>query len=550
MHCPRQEEVISMKNNGWVKNIRSFVFENKVMLLFVVLTTAAIIISGLPLTVIASSVFERFGRNGFLVLALLVPVLAGLGLNFGLVIGAMAGQLGLFFAILAGFNGVLGMLVSTLIATPLAILFGWMVGRLFNRMKGAEMIAGLILGFFADGFYQLFFLFVLGGVIPITHEGLMLPGGIGVKNMIDLKGYRVPLNDGSGEETVKGFIEGAFDKLPVGDLFTAITIFVFVYLLARGVMVIKKKATFGLRDLALAIAAAVGFAVLQIPGIKQLLKINNLNFLTTLTIALIVVAIWQIARLVYAFILRKRESNEKTNEGVESPSDVLSQSPDQKFLKNRDTLRSLLIILLCAVIYGLTYIPPIRTIMLFIRIPVFTYMLIAGVCYFTHWLSRTRIGQNMRTVGHSQVIANASGINVDRTRVIAMIISTVLACWGQLIFLQSLGTVATYTQHVQVAQFSIAALLVGGATVQKATTKNAIIGIFLFHSLFVVAPEAGKQLFNDSQIGEHFRVFISYGVIALALAMHAWKAKTKPDLGLSAASSKSDKVNSKVTESS
>lgn len=539
-----------MKNNGWVKNIRSFVFENKVMLLFVVLTTAAIIISGLPLTVIASSVFERFGRNGFLVLALLVPVLAGLGLNFGLVIGAMAGQLGLFFAILAGFNGVLGMLVSTLIATPLAILFGWMVGRLFNRMKGAEMIAGLILGFFADGFYQLFFLFVLGGVIPITHEGLMLPGGIGVKNMIDLKGYRVPLNDGSGEETVKGFIEGAFDKLPVGDLFTAITIFVFVYLLARGVMVIKKKATFGLRDLALAIAAAVGFAVLQIPGIKQLLKINNLNFLTTLTIALIVVAIWQIARLVYAFILRKRESNEKTNEGVESPSDVLSQSPDQKFLKNRDTLRSLLIILLCAVIYGLTYIPPIRTIMLFIRIPVFTYMLIAGVCYFTHWLSRTRIGQNMRTVGHSQVIANASGINVDRTRVIAMIISTVLACWGQLIFLQSLGTVATYTQHVQVAQFSIAALLVGGATVQKATTKNAIIGIFLFHSLFVVAPEAGKQLFNDSQIGEHFRVFISYGVIALALAMHAWKAKTKPDLGLSAASSKSDKVNSKVTESS
>lgn len=122
------------------------------MLLFVVLTTASIIISGLPLTVIAGSVFERFGRNGFLVLALLVPVLAGLGLNFGLVIGAMAGQIGLFFAILAGINGIPGMLVSTLIATPLAMLFGWMVGRLFNRMKGAEMIAGLILGFFADGF--------------------------------------------------------------------------------------------------------------------------------------------------------------------------------------------------------------------------------------------------------------------------------------------------------------------------------------------------------------------------------------------------------------
>jgi simple sugar transport system permease protein len=550
MHCPRQEEVISMKNNGWVKKFRSFVFENKVMLLFVVLTTASIIISGLPLTVIAGSVFERFGRNGFLVLALLVPVLAGLGLNFGLVIGAMAGQIGLFFAILAGINGIPGMLVSTLIATPLAMLFGWMVGRLFNRMKGAEMIAGLILGFFADGFYQLFFLFVLGGVIPITHEGLMLPGGIGVKNMIDLKGYRMPLNDGSGGETVKGFIEGAFDKLPIGDLITAITIAVIVYLLVRGVMVMMKKSMFGLRDLALGIAAAVSFSLLQIPAIKQLLKINNLNFLTTLTIVLIVIAVWQMARLVYAFILHKREGTEKTDVEVKSPSDVLSQSPDQKFLQKSDSRRSLLILLLCAVIYGLTYIPPIRTIMRFIRIPVFTYMLIAGVCYFTRWLLRTRIGQNMRTVGHSQVIANASGINVDRTRVIAMMISTVLACWGQLIFLQSLGTVATYTQHVQVAQFSIAALLVGGATVQKATTKNAIIGIFLFHSLFVVAPEAGKQLFNDSQIGEHFRVFISYGVIALALAMHAWKAKIKPNLGISAVTGKSDKDNSKIAESS
>lgn len=539
-----------MKNNGWAKKFRSFVFENKVMLLFVVLTTASIIISGLPLTVIAGSVFERFGRNGFLVLALLVPVLAGLGLNFGLVIGAMAGQIGLFFAILAGINGIPGMLVSTLIATPLAMLFGWMVGRLFNRMKGAEMIAGLILGFFADGFYQLFFLFVLGGVIPITHEGLMLPGGIGVKNMIDLKGYRMPLNDGSGGETVKGFIEGAFDKLPIGDLITAITIAVIVYLLVRGVMVMMKKSTFGLRDLALGIAAAVSFSLLQIPAIKQLLKINNLNFLTTLTIVLIVIAVWQMARLVYAFILHKREGTEKTDVEAKSPSDVLSQSPDQKFLQKSDSRRSLLILLLCAVIYGLTYIPPIRTIMRFIRIPVFTYMLIAGVCYFTRWLLRTRIGQNMRTVGHSQVIANASGINVDRTRVIAMMISTVLACWGQLIFLQSLGTVATYTQHVQVAQFSIAALLVGGATVQKATTKNAIIGIFLFHSLFVVAPEAGKQLFNDSQIGEHFRVFISYGVIALALAMHAWKAKIKPNLGISAVTGKSDKDNSKIAESS
>lgn len=75
----------------------------------------------------------------------------------------------------------------------------------------------------------------------------------------------------------------------------------------------------------------------------------------------------------------------------------------------------------------------------------------------------------------------------------------------------------------KLGQFAIAALLVGGASVQKATNKNALLGIVLFHTLFIVSPLAGKELFGDPVIGEYFRVFVSYGVIAMALAMHAWK---------------------------
>jgi simple sugar transport system permease protein len=92
-----------------------------------------------------------------------------------------------------------------------------------------------------------------------------------------------------------------------------------------------------------------------------------------------------------------------------------------------------------------------------------------------------------------------------------------------LIYLQNIGTFATYGAHLQIAQFAIAALLVGGASVQKATNKQAIIGVILFHTLFIVAPQAGNNLFNNAQIGEYFRVFVSYGVIALSLAMHAWQ---------------------------
>jgi len=191
-------------------------------------------------------------------------------------------------------------------------------------------------------------------------------------------------------------------------------------------------------------------------------------------------------------------------------------------------------LLVYGLIYALTFVPEIEEVLMFVKLPVLPILLIAGLCWFNHKLLSTRLGQNMRTVGQSQSVAMASGINVDRTRVIAMIISTVLASWGQLIFLQNIGTFSTYGAHTQIAQFAIAALLVGGASVQKATNKQAIIGVILFHTLFIVAPQAGQQLFDNAQIGEYFRVFVSYGVIALSLAMHAWerfKKNVQPTAG-------------------
>jgi len=38
------------------------------------------------------------------------------------------------------------------------------------------MITGMIAGFFANGIYQLVFLFGVGTVIPMKDEKLMLPG--------------------------------------------------------------------------------------------------------------------------------------------------------------------------------------------------------------------------------------------------------------------------------------------------------------------------------------------------------------------------------------
>ena len=126
-------------------------------------------------------------------------------------------------------------------------------------------------------------------------------------------------------------------------------------------------------------------------------------------------------------------------------------------------------------------------------------------------------------------MAGATGIAVERTRIIAIIISTVLAGFGQIIFLQNLGTINTTNSHEQTGMFAIASLLIGGASVTKASIPNALIGVILFHLLFLVAPMAGKNLIGSGMLGEYFRQFVSYGVIALSLVLYEWKRAAQED---------------------
>lgn len=477
-----------MKFKSMIKKLGEFLFENKVMIAFAAVCIAAIVLSESPITFVVDGVITRIGRNTFTVLALIIPVIAGLGLNFGIVIGAVAAQIALFWAVHWGLGGMSGMLICVLIATPLAAFFGYLVGKLFNQMKGAEMIAGLILGYFADGLYQLLFLVIIGGVIPVDNPKLIIAGGVGVKNTIDLTGN----------------LKYAIDGTRMVDLITVFFYAVLVVSVVKLILHLLNKATLKRSDIITFGLAAVLFGLSYIPAIEKLLFQDRLLLLDALTITLIAFVVFQVYKIVKEMFIDKN--------------------------KDFPIFKSISTIIFCGLIYGLSYIPEVEEVLLTVRMPVLPFLLIAGLVVFNQKILDTRLGQNMRSVGQSQSVAMASGINVDNTRVIAMIISTVLASWGQLIYLQNIGTFSTYGAHTQIGQFAIAALLVGGASVQKATSKQAIIGVILFHTLFIVAPQAGKNLFGDAQIGEYFRVFVSYGVIALSLAMHAWtlvKQKTE-----------------------
>ena len=92
--------------------VKRFLFDNKVILMFVVLSIACIMISGANVSYVAGEVFSRFGRNTCLVLALIIPCMAGLGMNFGIVVGAIAAQISIFWVVHWGFTGITAMLPS------------------------------------------------------------------------------------------------------------------------------------------------------------------------------------------------------------------------------------------------------------------------------------------------------------------------------------------------------------------------------------------------------------------------------------------------------
>lgn len=457
-----------------------FIVKNNVTVLFVALCIGSFFVSTYSLSSLFDELFTRIGRNTFMVLSLLIPVVAGLGLNFGIVIGAVAAQIAIFLVVHWGFAGLPGLLLCVAICTPLAILFGYLVGRLFNSMKGTEMIGGLVAGYFSDGLYQLLFLIILGGVIPINNPTLMISTGTGVKNVINLKDN----------------LKYALDDTPMISILTV----AFWVLLAAAIIVLVfrlvKKQELGLKKvLKVLVPVALLYAASFIPAVHAFLSLPRLQLLRAVEICVLGMALYSIYKIIRIKLIEKQ--------------------PEFPW-------KWVYCIVGAGAVYALTYVPAIYDALRSVRIPVLTYLCIAALCVFISWFMSTKLGQDMRTVGQSRSVANSSGIDVNRIRIIAMIMSTVLASYGQLISLQNLGTVATYGSHQQVGLYAIAALLVGGASVQHATVKNALLGIILFHTLFILSPNAGNQLFGNAQIGEYFRVFVAYGVIALSLAMHAW----------------------------
>ena len=254
-----------------------------VPLMFIIICAFCIPIAGLSPSYLANEIVTRMGRNSFLILSLLIPIMAGMGLNFGMTLGAMAGEIGLILVSDWQIVGIPGMVLAAIISIPISILLGIFCGKILNKAKGREMITSYIMSFFINGIYQLVVLYLMGSVIPIKHSSIKLPRGYGIRNTVSLLRMRQKLDN---------------------------------------------------------------LIAINVSGIK---------------------------------------------------------------------------------------------------IPVMTFIIIGILCLFIIWFRKTKLGQDMRAVGQDMEVARDAGIDVERTRIISIVMSTVLAGIGMIIYLQNMGNIATYT---------------------------------------------------------------------------------------------------------
>lgn len=136
---------------------------------------------------------------------------------------------------------------------------------------------------------------------------------------------------------------------------------------------------------------------------------------------------------------------------------------------------------------------------------------------FIMWIFfRTRAGLSMSAVGKNEKFAQATGIDADRGRKKSVIISTVLAAIGIVVYQQSFGFIQLYLAPFNMAFPAIAAILIGGASVNKVTVWHVVIGTFLFQGILTMTPTVVNAIIK-TDMSETIRIIVSNGMILYAL---------------------------------
>ncbi|HAP43708.1 MAG: ABC transporter [Spirochaetes bacterium GWD1_61_31] len=317
---------------------------------------------GVKLDASFTDVFNRFGQNVIMVLALVPMVQAGCGLNFGLPLGILSGLLGSTMAMQFGLTGPMGFLVAILITIFFGSIFGLGYGKLLNKVKGEEMTIAMYVGFSAVMLFSILWL-----LLPYTKPDLVMGyAGEGLRRSISLEKY--------------------WDKI------------------------------------------LNNFLALRIGSVRNLA--GNLSG------------------------------------GFIFPTGLM--------------------------------------------------MFVAACVVFMWFFLRTKTGTAMTAVGSNPDFARASGVSVEKMRTTSVVVSTIIGGIGILVYQQSFGFVQVYDAPLYMAFPAVSALLIGGASVTKASMLNVVIGTLLFQGMLTMTPSVINSVLK-TDMSEVIRIIVSNGMIIYAL---------------------------------
>ncbi len=159
-----------------------------------------------------------------------------------------------------------------------------------------------------------------------------------------------------------------------------------------------------------------------------------------------------------------------------------------------------------------------------IEIPTGSLIVFALLAFLMWAFLHTKTGTAMTAVGSNAAFARAAGINVDRTRMLSVIMSTWLGAMGILMYQQGFGFIQLYNAPNNLTLPTVSAILIGGASVNKASIPHVIIGTILFQGIVTMTPTVMNSAIH-MDMSEVIRIIVSQGMILYALTRKTEGAK-------------------------
>jgi len=140
-------------------------------------------------------------------------------------------------------------------------------------------------------------------------------------------------------------------------------------------------------------------------------------------------------------------------------------------------------------------------------------------CFFMWLFMRSRLGMMMSAAGANPSYARASGINVEKMRILGTAISTALGAVGIIVYAQAFGFLQLYTAPLFMGFTAVASVLIGGATVRRARVFDVLVGAFLFNGILTIAlPLINVMMPDVAGVPEMLRLIVTNGIILYALS--------------------------------